>query len=130
MDFFKTVAGKVVGGIVALIVLIAAISWLRMSSDTRGALVLGTGKIVAWVLTVVLLPWASFFVIGWVATFRSNLAGGVLVAIISALELVLLLWMFDWHPGGTTAWTFVGVGTLVAAVYNLFVSDWLAERFE
>ncbi len=130
MDFFKTVAGKVVGGIVALVVIVAAISWWRMSPDTRSGLVLGTGKIVAWFCTMLLLPWATFFIVGWVGSFRSNTAGGILVAVYTALEFVLLLWLFDWSVRTAAAWTFVAVGTLLAAVYNLFVCDWIAERLE
>jgi len=130
MDFLKTVAGKVVGGIVALVVLIGVISWWRMSGDTKAAIMLGTGKIVAWFATVILLPWATFFIIGGVNRLQSNLAGGLLVAGYTILELVLLLWLFDWSVRGAAAWTFIAVGTLVAAVYNLFACDWIAEKLE
>lgn len=128
MEFLKTTAGKVISGIVALMVVAVAISWWRMDEATRQMLVSGTGKIVAWFGIVLLVPWATFFIIGWVARLESNLAGGLLVAGFTLLEVLLLLWLFDWSIAGPAAWTFVAFGGLVAAVYNLFACDWIAEK--
>src|SRR5437867_2163264 len=76
MDFLKTVTGKVVGGLVTLAVIAAGISWWRMDEATKHTLLAGTGHIVSWVGIVLLVPWATFFIIGWVAKFESNAAGG------------------------------------------------------
>ena len=123
-------AGKIVSGLVAVAVIAVGISWWRMSASAKDALLRNTGNIVAWSGVVLLLPWVTMFIISWVGRMRSNLAGGTLVAVYTALELVLLLWLFGWSMPSTTAWSFVGVGTLIAAVYNLFACDWIAERFE
>ena len=128
MEFLKTVAGKVTGGLVALGVIVAAISWWRMDPTNRHAIVGGTGRILAWLGIVLILPWATFFVIGRVGKADSNLAGAALVFIYTALELVLLFWLFGWSITGAAQWTFVGLGGLVAAVYNLFTCDWIAEK--
>jgi hypothetical protein len=128
MDFLKTTAGKVISGFVALAVIAAAISWWSMDESTRQGLVGGTGKIVAWLGVVLLIPWATFFVLGWLNKLESNLAGGLLVAGYTLLEVLLLLWLFDWSISGAAAWTFVGFGGLLAAVYNLFACDWIAEK--
>jgi hypothetical protein len=128
MEFLKTTAGKVISGMVALVVVAAAISWWRMDESTRHMLLSGTGKIVAWFGVVLLVPWAMFFIIGWVNRLESNLAGGLLVAGFTLVEVVLLLWLFDWSVSGPAAWTFVGFGGLLAAVYNLFACDWIAEK--
>lgn len=130
MDFLKTIGGKVAGGLVGLLVVIGGISWWRMTPATKDWLLHSTGNIVAWTGAVLLAPWATFFIISWVGRMRSNLAGGILVAVYTVLELVLLLWLFGWSMPGAMAWSFVGVGVLIAAVYNLFVCDWIAERFE
>lgn len=130
MEFLKTIAGKVVAGAVALVVILAAISWWSMEEATRQALLSGTGKVVAWLGVVLLVPWATFFLIGRVARFESNLAGGSLVLVYTGLELMLLLWLFDWSPGSTAAWVFTALGGLLAAVYNLFTCDWIAEKVE
>lgn len=128
MDFLKTVTGKVVSGIVGLVVIIAAISWWRMDSATKDMLLSGTGKIVSWLGIVILFPWATFFVSGWVGRMRSNGASAALVFVYTALEATLLLWLFDWRLPGPTAWTFFVVGALVAGVYNLLTCDWIAEK--
>jgi len=130
MDFLKTVTGKVVSGFVGLAVVIAGIAWWRTDPETRSMLLAGTGKIVSWIGIVALMPWATFFIIGWVGRLRSNGAGAALVFVYTLLETLLLLWLFGWSLPGPTAWTFFAVGALVAGVYNLLVCDWLAEKLE
>jgi FtsH-binding integral membrane protein len=128
MDLLKTVTGKVVAGAVALAVIAGGISWWRMDEPTRQMLLSGTGRIVSWLLVVLLVPWATFFVTGWVARRESNAAGAVLVLVYTVLETVLLAWLFGFHVPGATAWTFVGAAALFAGVYNLLACDWIAER--
>lgn len=130
MDLLKGLAGKIVGAIGLLVVAAGAISWWRMDPTTRQALVHNTGSIIGWLLAVALLPWATFFLIAWVNRMRSNLAGGLLVTAYTAAELGLLLWLFRGIAFGSTAWTFVVVGVLLAGVYNVLICDWLAERFD
>jgi hypothetical protein len=130
MDFLKTVTGKVVSGIVTLAVIASAISWWRMDPATKHALLANTGRIVSWGGIVLLAPWATFWIIGWVAKFENNLAGGALVAAYTLLETLLLAWLFGWHVSGAIGWTFFLVGTLLAGVYNLLTCDWLAEKLE
>lgn len=128
MDLLKTVTGKIVSGAVALAVVAAGISWWRMDEPTRQMLLSGTGKIVAWIGVVLVLPWVTFFVIGRVAKAESNLAGAILVLAYTVLEVALLGWLFGWSMPGPTAWTFFAVGGLFAAAYNLFTCDWIAEK--
>ena len=128
MDLLKSVTGKVVAGAVALAVVAAGISWWQMDDATRQMLLSGTGKIVSWLGIVLLVPWATFFATTWVAKRESNAAGAALVASYTVLEAVLLGWLFEWNVPTVTAWTFLVVGALFAAVYNLLVCDWLAEK--
>jgi len=128
MEFLKTVTGKVIAGFVALAVIAGGISWWQMDPDTRHMLVSGTGKIIGWLLLVLIVPWATFFVIGRVGKMESNLAGAVLVASYTLTETLLLAWLFHWSIPGATAWTFLIVGALFAGAYNLFTCDWIAEK--
>jgi len=128
MDFLKTVTGKVISGIAGLVIVLAGISWWRMDPGTKQALLSGTGKILSWFGIMLLIPWATFFVIGWVARTEKNAAGAALVLAYTLLEAVLLAWLFEWRLPGATAWSFFAVGTLVAGVYNLLVCDWIAEK--
>jgi hypothetical protein len=115
---------------VGLAVIAVGISWWRMDEATRQMLLSGTGRILSWTLIVLLVPWATFFVISWVAKFNSNLAGGVLVFVYTVAEALLLAKLFQWRLPGATAWTFFATGGLFAGVYNLLTCDWIAEKFE
>src|SRR4051812_11638385 len=128
MDLLKTVTGKVVAGAVALAVVAAGISWWQMDESTRQMLISGTGRIISWLLVVLFAPWATFFVTTWIAKRDSNAAGAALVAAYTVLETLLLAWLFNFAIHGATAWTFLGAAGLFAAVYNLLVCDWLAEK--
>lgn len=128
MDLLKTVTAKVVAGAVGLAVVAGGISWWRMDDATRQMLLTGTGRIVSWLGIVLLLPWATFFVTGWVARRESNGAGAALVAAYTLAEAILLAWLFHWQVPGATAWTFLIVGALFAGVYNLLTCDWIAEK--
>ena len=137
MDFLKSVGGRVVGGVVTLMVIIGAITWFRASDASKDALLSGagsaamaTGKVLGWLAVVAILPWALFFVIGRVARLNSNAAGAAFVVLLTAGEATLLAWMFDWAVRGATGWVFFGAATLIAGVYNLFACDWIAEKVE
>jgi hypothetical protein len=130
MDFLKTVTGKVISGIAGLVIVLAGISWWRMDPATKDMLLSGTGKIVSWGFVVLLIPWATFFVIGWIARMDANAAGAALVCAYTLLEVLFLAWLFGWRLPGPTAWSFFVVGTLAAGVYNFFVCDWIAEKVE
>jgi FtsH-binding integral membrane protein len=128
MDLLKTVTGKVVAGAVTLAVVAGGITWWRTDQATRDMLLSGTGKIVSWIFIVLLAPWATFFVTTWVAKRESNAGGAALVAAYTVVEALLLAWLFQWNIPNGTAWTFLIVGALFAAVYNLLACDWIAEK--
>ena len=130
MEFLKTVGAKVVAGIVALAVIAGAISWFEMDPATRHRIVTGTGRIAAWTGIVLVLPWATFFIITRVASLDSNLAGGVLVFGYTAIEAVLLAWFFSWTLRGPTEISLFSAATVLAAGYNLLTCDWIAEKLE
>lgn len=128
MEFLKTIGGKIVTGFVSLAVIAGGISWYEMDPQTRHAIVAGTGHILGWLGLVVLAPWATFFVIDQVARRESNLAGGILVLAYTAIEAVVLAWLFSWQVHGATAVTFFCAALLLAGAYNLFTCDWIAEK--
>jgi FtsH-binding integral membrane protein len=130
MEFLKTITGKVITGLVALGVIAAAISWWQMDPNTRQMLIGGTERIFAWLGVVLILPWATFFLIGRIAKLENNPAGGGLVAGYTIVEMLLLVRLFHWRFPNAAAWTFVVVGGLFAAAYNLFTCDFIAEKLE
>jgi|SRR3954469_534393 len=128
MDFLKGVAGKVVTGLVALAVVATAISWWQMDESTRATLLRGAGRIFAWLGIVLVVPWASFFLIGRVARLDNNAAGATLVGALTVAEAAVLAWLFEWSVHGAAPWVFFAAATLFAGVYNLFACDWIAEK--
>jgi hypothetical protein len=113
-----------------LAAIVAGISWYQADPATKQKLIDDTGKVVAWIGTVGLLPWATFFVIAWVAKLRSNTAGAGMIFAYTLIEFVLLAYLFGLSGHGKTSWAFITAGILLCAVYNLFVCDWIAEKFE
>ncbi len=128
MELLNSITGKVTAGVVALAVIAGGISWWQMDPATRNWLLTSTGKLLAWFGVVLFLPWVTFFVTRWVAGKESNLAGAVLVVAYTIPEMLLLAWLFNWQVPSATAWTFLVVGALVAAAYNLLGCDWIAGR--
>jgi hypothetical protein len=128
MEFLKTIGGKIATGLMALAVVVAAISWFQLPQETRATLLGGTGKIVGWFLVMLVVPWVTFFLIGWVARLERNAAGAALVFLYTAAEAAVLAWLFDWSIRGATGWVFFAAAVLVAGVYNLFTCDWIAEK--
>ena len=130
MEFLKSIGGKIITGLVSLAVIGGAISWFEMDPNTRHSIVAGTGRIFGWFALVIAVPWATFFVIAAVARLRSNLAGAMLVGLYTLIEAVLLAWLFGWAVRGAMPVVFFGAGVLIAAAYNLFACDWIAEKVE
>src|SRR2546423_1185892 len=117
VEFLKTIFGKLVTGAVGLAVIAAPLPSWRTGQSTRQMLLGGTGKIIAWLGIVILIPWVTFFLTTWAARKESNVAGALLVACYTLPEWALLAWMFNWRIPGATAWTFLVVGMLFAAAY-------------
>jgi FtsH-binding integral membrane protein len=130
VDFLKTVGGKIAAGLVALAVIAGGISWYETDPATRHAIVTDVFRLISWTGIVLVVPWVTFFIIARVAKFESNTAGAMLIFAYSAVEAVLLAWLFSWSIKGPTAIGLYAAAVLVAAAYNLLTCDWIAERFE
>ena len=71
--------------------------------------------------------WTKFRTVrGWVLA----VAGALLVLGYTTAEAVFLAWLFNWSISGATGIVFFSCATLVAAAYNLFACDWIAEKLE
>ncbi|HQY88610.1 MAG TPA: hypothetical protein PK402_08120 [Tepidisphaeraceae bacterium] len=128
MDFLKSIGGKIVTGLIALLVIGAAIAWFQAAPETRERWVGTFGRALGWSVIVIVAPWACFMLISWVARMRSNAAGAALVFGITLIETLVLAWLFNFSVNGTIGWIFAIAGVLTAGVYNVFACDWIAER--
>jgi hypothetical protein len=129
-DFLKSLGGKIASGAIALAVVSAAFAWYSTEPATRQHILTDTGRLLGWLMLVLILPWAAFAVIGWVNRLQSNAAGATLVVVITAIESAVLAWMFGWSIQGATEWVLLAAAILIAGVYNLFICDWIAEMAE
>jgi hypothetical protein len=130
MDFLKSVGGKIATGLVLVAVFVAGISWWQAGPATRQGILSTSGRLGGWSAVVLLVPWAGFWLLGWVARLQSNLAGALLIVVLTVVEAVLLAWLFRWSIHGSTVWTMYAAAILIAGVYNLFTCDWIAEKVE
>ena len=128
MDFLKGIGGRVVGGVVLLGVVVAAIAFYQAGPEGRAAFFDASGKIVGWTLIVAVAPWALAWLVVKVARRDSNAAGAWLVGLLTLAELLTLWWMFDFGVGGAVAAGFFAAAGLVASAYNLLACDWIADR--
>jgi hypothetical protein len=129
-DFFKTLAGKIASGAVALAVVAAALAWYETEPATKQAVLSLSGRILGWCLLMLVLPWASFPAIAWVNRLRSNGAGAALVLAVTVIDAVVLAWLFSWSLRGASEWVMYMAAVLIGGVYNLFSCDWIAEKTE
>lgn len=130
MEWLKGIGGKVLTAALVLGVGVAGYGWYQADPATRSMVLSSVGKIIGWLLAVVLIPWASFMAIGWVARKDSNAAGVAFVGAMTLVEAVGLLWLFDFGLAGGAAWSMAIAAVLLALVYNVFTCDWIAEWVE
>ena len=128
MGWLSGIAGKVVVGVLSLAIVLAGISWWQADPATRSAIFDGIARVIGWGAAVLILPWACFLLIGWIARKDSNAWGAALVAGLSLAEAAGLWWLFDFHSAGGAVWSLAIAALLVAAVYNTFTCDWIAEK--
>lgn len=129
MELVKKIASIVIGGAVALGVVVGAISWFQMSPDERSAILGTVGRVLAWFGIVLVLPWATYFATTAIARRDSNGAGAALVAGYTLLDAIVLAWLLGMAVPQTAATgVMVVLGLLVALAYNLLACDWIAER--
>ena len=129
-DFLKSLGGKIATGAISLAVVAAGLAWWQTEPATKQHILTESGRLLGWLLLVLIGPWACYPLIGWVSRLESNAAGAVLVLALTAAEAIVLAWMFGWSIQGGTEWVLYIAAVLISGVYNLFVCDWIAELGE
>jgi len=129
-EFLKTLAGKIATAVLSLAIVAAGLAWYETDPATKHRVLSDTGRLIGWLMLVLIVPWAGFALVGWVAKFNTNAAGAVLVVVFTAAESTVLAWMFGWSISGATEWVLYTAAILFAGVYNLFACDWIAEKME
>jgi uncharacterized membrane protein YbhN (UPF0104 family) len=128
MDFLKSVGGKIATGAISLAVVAAGLAWYETDPETKHQILSVSGRLLGWAMLVLIVPWALFWLIAWVARRDSNPAGAALVLSITAVQAIVLAWMFGWSIHGATTWVLYVAAILIAGVYNVLSCDWIAEK--
>ena len=126
----KTAGVVVLSGGALLALIAGGITWHEMTPARRDVILGNSSHFLGWTLLVAIVPWAAMFLVGRVAKMDSNPAAATLIVTMTALEAIMLAWLFGFSIGGATPWTFFIAAVLIAGVYNLLACDWIAERFD
>lgn len=123
--------GKYLGGKVVTALLIVAVGLIGVyfwrNPDKLEDLWGTIRSSLIWLGFVAVLPWALFFMPGWILKFESNSAAAILLVAYLICDILMAMWLADWHIEGSLTWGVVIVGFLVAGIYNFLVCDSLAE---
>ena len=127
--------GKYVGGKVLTAVLVVAsaagVIWFWKHPEQLQTIWRVIKYVLAWLGFVIVLPWALFFVPGWVVKKESNLAAGLMLVGYLVLDIVVALILAGGVSGhGTLTWIVLLLGFATAAVYNFLVCDYQADRID
>lgn len=126
--------GKYVGGKVLAALLgvgaVLSIIWFWNHPEQLQAIWAVLKGVLVWLGLVIVLPWAAFFVTGWVVKRESNLAAGVLLGALTAIDALFAFYLAGWQVEGALTWMVLLLGFLSAGAYNFLVCDFQAARFE
>lgn len=123
------VAAKVLATVCVLGSILIVI-WFWMHPEQLQALWDTVRPALVWVAFVAILPWALFFVPPMVVKLESNAASAAMLVAYLLIDVLVALWLAGWSVGGTLAWVVLIVAFLAATVYNVLVSEFIAEQSE
>ena len=126
----KYVGGKVLAAVLTVAAILVVIWYWRLAPQDRAAMWGMVRGALLWSGLVAALPWALFFVPDRVVRAESNTASAVMLVAYLVVDLALALYLMGGFP--TNGWhrAIVVLGLLCAAVYNLIVCEFLAQRTE
>jgi hypothetical protein len=127
-SFLGRIAEKTLGWIVLGLIVAAGIAIWRMDSTLRGDIWSFAWRSAVWVVLAAAIPWLARFIMKAVALAGTNWAPLALLAGLVALDLVAAAAVMTGWPTGGWGWS-AGLAALgLAATYNYWVTEYLAER--
>ncbi len=126
----KYVGGKVLAAVLTVAAILIIIWYWRLTPGDRAAMWGTVRAALVWSGLVAALPWALFFVPARVVRAESNLASAAMLAGYLAADVVLAFCLAGGVPASGWRKGIMILGFLCAAVYNLVVCEFLAQRAE
>jgi len=130
-----TTIGQYIGAKVVTAILVVsgagAVIWFWKHPEQLETIWSTLKYVAAWMGFVLVLPWATFFITPWVVSKESNAAAGLMLAGYVLVDALVAFWMLGGVGGHNSfTWLLLILGFLAAAVYNLKVCEYQAERLE
>ncbi|MCP4592158.1 MAG: hypothetical protein GY842_15595 [bacterium] len=126
--------GKYVGGKVLTAVLVVLAFGCGLWAWKHPEELAAIGRVLKyaaiWLGIALVLPWASFPVVGWVVRRESNVVAGLLLSGLAAVDVFVALCMTGVSELGILTWMVLVLGFLCGAIYNFLVCNFQAERLE
>ena len=126
----KYVGGKVLTALLVVTSAMIVIWYWQLPPEQKEAIWSGLKCSLIWIGFAAVLPWALFFVPPMLVRAESNLISALGLIGYLVLDVLAALWLADWQVGGALAWLVVILGFGCAAIYNLLVSEYLAQQAE
>jgi hypothetical protein len=126
----KYVGGKVLTAVLVVTSAMVVIWYWQLPAEQKQSIWNAIKYSLIWIGFAAVLPWGLFFVPSLLVRAESNLVSALGLASYLLLDMLAALWLADWHVNGTLAWLVLILGFGCAAIYNLLVSEYLAQRAE
>lgn len=110
------------------LVVLAGVALWQMGPEGRAAIWSAIWRTALWLALAAALPWTGRLFIGRVLAVGANWAGLVLIAALTAIDLIVGLVLIGGLPAGGWGWLAALAALGLAATYNYFVAEYLAEQ--
>jgi len=118
---------KTVGWLILGLLVFLGIAIYRMPAETKSYIWNCIWRSAGWVAIAVAVPWSSKLFIRRVMDVGANWAGLVLVASLTAVDIIAGVLLMTGWPSGFWPWAATIVALGVAATYNYLVTEYLAD---
>lgn len=118
---------KVLGWAALGLILLVAVAVYQTPADTKQAIWSGLWRSIMWLSIVAIVPWSARLYIRRVLEVGENWAGLALIVGLTLVDVLAGWWLMTAWPVSGWAWLTI-IGALgLAATYNYFVTEYLAE---
>lgn len=126
--------GKYVGGkvLTAILMVLAAgcVIWAWRHPEELRAIGHVLKYLGIWLGIAVVLPWTILPLVPWVVKKESNLVSAGFLAGVTAIDVLVALYLAGFSGHGALTWMVLLLGFLTAAAYNFVVCNHQANRVE
>ncbi len=124
----KSIGGKLLSAVLGVASILVVVWYWRLPPEARAQIWEMARGALIWLGFVIVLPWALFFVPARVVRAESNWISALTLLIYLGLDMAFALYLTGGRMGAGWQTGAMILGFLIAAVYNLAVCEFLAQR--